>query len=317
MNPVTGCPLSCLYCLVTDGCHTKQAVRYEDYHLYLRGILERHNGRHAFYYLSPKTEAFSELTLSTGIAHRILKEFLAHFRANPESGARLFLATKAGRAELEAKHKGESIIDLLVALGGRVQFNTSIGILPPQLMEVLEPGAPRFADRLEAVRLCQSRGVYARAVLSQPILASYLTDETIEQYFAAMQSVGIINFKPEFLTVCPENLAMIAQLVGYFDKNLERQTYEIYLAPENSDHRKQRQRTAPERTACRKLLDKLIRAGERHGLGVSLCYWVRSQLDVSEALIPIVNARGFRCLGYQTRFLSPTGASITDSWVAS
>lgn len=307
LNPGTGCPLSCLYCLVTDGRHTQRAVRYENYHLYLRQVLDRSEGRRAFYYFSPKTEAFSELTLRTGLAHRILGEFREHFRSHPRSGARLFLATKAGCSQLLASDGGETILDLLADLAGKVQFNTSIGILPPGVMEVLEPDAPMMADRLAAMRLCQERGIYARAVLSQPILAPYLTDEVMHRYFEALQAHGIVNFKPEFLTVCPENLAGIAQLVGHFDRDLERRLYAIYLDPANGDHRKQRERTAPDRALCRRLLEQLMAIGASYGMTLSVCHWVRDQLGISGAAIPIVNDQGFRCLGYQTRFLAQVG----------
>ena len=34
------------------------------------------------------------------------------------------------------------------------------------------------------------------------------------------------------------------------------------------------------------------------GMSVSICYWVRKQLGISEELIPIINRNGFQCLGY-------------------
>ena len=35
------------------------------------------------------------------------------------------------------------------------------------------------------------------------------------------------------------------------------------------------------------------------GMSVSICYWVRMQLGISEDLIPLINRNGFQCLGYQ------------------
>ena len=35
------------------------------------------------------------------------------------------------------------------------------------------------------------------------------------------------------------------------------------------------------------------------GMSISICYWVRMQLGLSEETIPLVNRNGFQCLGYQ------------------
>ena len=36
------------------------------------------------------------------------------------------------------------------------------------------------------------------------------------------------------------------------------------------------------------------------GMSVSICYWVRMQLGISQEMIPIINRNGFQCLGYQS-----------------
>ena len=37
------------------------------------------------------------------------------------------------------------------------------------------------------------------------------------------------------------------------------------------------------------------------GMSVSICYWVRKQLNIDQKLIPLINANGFQCLGYQSQ----------------
>ena len=44
INPIKGCHLGCQYCLVTDGVHEQKLVAYENYHLYVRKLLEEMNG---------------------------------------------------------------------------------------------------------------------------------------------------------------------------------------------------------------------------------------------------------------------------------
>ena len=98
-----------------------------------------------------------------------------------------------------------------------------------------------------------------------------------------------------------ENLAILGQYLGVFDKNMERQLYDAYIMPSNADHRKQRGRTAPDRKLSMSGLRKMIEYTDTLGMSVSICYWVRRQLGISEDMIPEVNRNGFQCLGYQTR----------------
>jgi DNA repair photolyase len=176
--------------------------------------------------------------------------------------------------------------------------------MPPHLRDALEPFAAPIEERLQAVRLCQEHGVMSNSALVQPIVAPYLTDEIMHDFFGKLQAAGIINFKPEFLTACMENLAMIGQLQGYYDRDMERALYEYYISPENSDHKKQRGRTAPNRDLSRQYLERMMAISKQYGLTVSICYWVRGQLKISTKMIPLINSNGFQCLGYQRRLFT-------------
>jgi DNA repair photolyase len=134
----------------------------------------------------------------------------------------------------------------------------------------------------------------------QPIFTPYLTDDHIKSFFNTLHEAGIINYKPEFLTACMENLALLGQYLGYFDKSLERQLYEDYIRPDNADHRKQRGRTAPSRDLSIASIKRLMAYTDILGMSVSICYWVRKQLNLTEDFIPLINRNGFQCLGYQS-----------------
>ena len=306
INPVRGCGVGCQYCLVTDGVHEQPLTAVRNYHLYVRRLLEEKNGagsenRNHYYYFSPKTEAFQEATLLTGIAHRILREFIDHFRRHPGSRARLFIASKAGARHLEVADGGETVLDLFARLKDRMQFNTSVSIMPKPFRDLLEPYAAPLEARMAAVRLCRERGIRADSALVQPIFTPYLTEEHIRSFFDALHREGIVNYKPEFLTACMENLAMLGPLLGLTDPRMERQLYEDYLLPSNEDHRKQRARTAPDRRLSLEGIRRMMAYTDTLGMSVSICYWVRRQLDIPESLIPLVNRNGFQCLGYQSK----------------
>lgn len=301
INPVVGCNVGCLYCLVTDGVHENALKAYTNYHLLVRRVLEEKYQEQHYYYFSPKTEAFQEPSLQTGIAHKVLKEFIMHYEKHPDSKARLFIASKAGYDTLMYEYEGETIFDLFEQLKDRMQFNTSVSIMPTPFRSILEPYAATLEERMKAVRECQRRGIMSNSALVQPIVTPYLTEEHIREFFGMLNENGIINYKPEFLTACMENLAMIGQLLGYFDKDLERQLFDDYIAPENADHKKQRGRTAPNRGLSIANIQKMMEITDEMGMSVSICYWVRQQLQISEEFIPIINRNGFQCLGYQSR----------------
>ena len=305
INPVLGCGVGCQYCLVTDGKHRQVLTAINNYHEYVKKLLDEQNGAGSenaphYYYFSPKTEAFQEATLLTGIAHRILHAFIDHFAENPASKARLFIASKAGARHLEYKYEGESVLDLFARLKGKMQFNTSVSIMPDAFRDILEPYGAPLEERLRAVALCRERGVQANSALVQPIFTPYLTDGHIHSFYDALHNAGIINYKPEFLTACMENLALLGQYLGYFDKALERQLYEDYIRPDNADHRKQRGRTAPSRDLSIASIKRMMAYTDTLGMSVSICYWVRKELRLTEDFIPIINRNGFQCLGYQS-----------------
>ena len=310
INPVQGCHVGCQYCLVTDGSHEQDLTVWSNYPALVARVLEeKHRERH-FFYFSPKTEALQEPTLQTGVAHEILRVFLRHYERHPDSLARLFFASKGGVRQLGVRHDGESVLDLFERLAPWMQFNTSVSIMPPELRRVLEPYASSLEDRLGAVRLCQQRGVLANSALVQPILTPWLSPGRLDGFFAQLAEAGIINVKPELLTVSPACLAMLGQIAGHFDRGLERALYQAYLAPDNRDHKKQRDRTAPDKARSIAAIEQLVQAAAAHGISASVCFWVRNALGIDEATIPVISRHGFQCLGYQTRLFEADGRTL-------
>jgi len=301
ISPVKGCHIGCLYCLVNDGKHHEPLVVYDNYHELVRKFLETNHTEEHYYYFSAKTEAFQRPTLETGIAHKILKVFIEHYKSFPASKARLFIASKAGYDTLMSSYEGETIFDLFLKLKGKMQFNTSISIMPEAVRRLLEPEAPTIEQRLKAVEKCRSLGVMANSALIQPILPFMINDDYLDNYFEKLSEVGIINYKPEFLTACIENIALCGKIVGYYNKDQEKELYQCYFTKDNLSHVKQRQRIAPINSISKSLLEQIMKVSTRYDITTSICYWVRTELGISEKDIPFINSNGFQCLGYQSQ----------------
>jgi DNA repair photolyase len=305
VSPSAGsCAVACQYCLVTDGNHVKPITVYTNYAERLAHSLERNRDRSIFYYFSPKTEAFSEPHLFNGLAHDIVKTFVRHFDRHPDSAVRIFIATKAGPRHLQIKHRGDSLFSLMGSIASRIQVNGSIGIMPQYLRDVLEPNAATIEERLDALAQCRELGMFAESVLCQPLILPYLTEENLHGYFSKLESAGVRNIKPEFLTTEIRNLVVMAQYINHFDPNLINEFFHPYLSNENQDHIKQRSRLAPERTVCVAKLDMIRNAAHQHGMTISICNWVKRELSVSAEWVQTVDrestANGYRCLGYQS-----------------
>ena len=299
------CACACQYCLVTDGNHVAPISVYTNYVDRLKTSLERNSARPIFYYYSPKTEAFSEPHLLNGMAHNILRSFIDHYERHPDSKCRMFIASKAGLKHLLVRHRGDTVLRLLGALRGKVQYNGSIGIMPEYLRNVLEPNVASFEQRLEVLQACQALGITAESVLAQPLILVYLTPESLELYIRALAGAGVKNIKPEFLTAEVKNLTLIAQLIQHFNPELLRDFFHPYLKASNRGHIKQRSRLAPDRAVCVEKLAMISRVAGEHGITISICNWVKAELSKEAAWVggidALSSAAGYRCLGYQTK----------------
>lgn len=307
INPVVGCNKNCLYCLVTDGDHSGAKTVYKNYGSFLKQKLSEENGAGYSYYFASQTEPFQEATLQTGIAHDILREFINFFKSNPSSESSVFILSKAGKEELKYKKNGDTILDLMSELSDRLSYNTSISVIPPELNPFLEPRTAPNKDRLEAVVMCQESKIPANEAVVQPIMPPYFTDDVMNNLLTDLKKANIKKFKPEFLTLSPKNLAWIGDTVRHIDANMAKELYELYIAPENITNVKHKNRMAPDRDYTRNALIKLKSAADKYGIDMSVCHWVRNELDISQSEIPPL-VREIR--HKQTWVCKPAGAMI-------
>lgn len=287
VDPMVGCSVNCLYCLATDGDHSARKIVYENFGAYLRQKLNDENEMAHYYYYAPKTEPFQEPTLKTGVAHDILREFVAYFKKNPKSKSKLFILSKAGKDELGYKNKGESVLNLMEELSSHLIYDISLSIMPDELYPIFEPRASSNDSRLEAAVICRENNIDVNWAVVQPILLPFLTDKAIDNLLKKIKKTKIKGIKPEFLTLSVRNLSWLGQFIGYYDKSMEKTFYESYIAPENINNVKHRHRVAPDRMDARRSLLKLKDFTDKYGLGMNICHWVRSELNITPSEVPL------------------------------
>lgn len=283
INPMEGCNLNCLYCLVTNGDHSHQKILYKNYGDYLKNVLEKDNYNDYYYYYSPKSEPFQEITLKNGIAHNVLRDFINYFKKKTNSKSKIFIVSKAGKEELSYKNNNDTIMDLLKELSSNLIYDVSISVVPSTLIKILEPSAPPNEKRIEASIMLQKNGIKAFSALVQPILPYYFSEDIMELLVKQLKEANITLFKPEFLTLSTNNLAWLGQIIGQFDKKIEKKLYDLYLSYDNIFNIKQNGRLAPDREYARNTLLKLKEYAEKYNVRMTLCNWVRSELNISES----------------------------------
>ncbi len=299
------CVAGCQYCLVTDGKHVKGIDLYTNYAEKLANSIERNKDRAIFYYFSPKTEAFSETHLFNGLAHDIMRAFVAHYKKHPDSKVRIFIASKGGPAHFGVKHNGEDLFDIMAQIPDKIQVNGSVGIMPQYLRDILEPNVASIAERMETLKECRKRGIWAESVLCQPLYLPYLNRETITEYIKTLADAGVKNIKPEFFTAEVRNLVLVAQYINHFDPDKVGEFFYPYLNESNLTHIKQRSRIAPDRKVCAEKLALIREIASAHGITISICNWVKKEVGSAAEWVKSIDkesaANGYRCLGYQTR----------------
>ncbi len=306
VSPSVGsCAVGCQYCLVTDGKQVENITLFTNYCDKLAASLERNAQRAIYYYFSPKTEAFSETHLFNGMAHNIMRTFVAHYRKHPDSKCRIFIASKAGPEHFNVVHEGETLFDIMAQIPDKIQVNGSVGIMPPYLRDILEPYAATIDERMQTLVEMRKRGILAESVLCQPLFLPYMTDATIAEYLDTLAATGVKNIKPEFFTAEIKNIVLVAQYVNHFDPTKLGELFYPYLHAENQTHIKQRSRLAPDRNTCGRMLAKIKEMAMERGITISICNWVKREVGSAQEWVKGIDsesaANGWRCLGYQTR----------------
>ena len=163
-------------------------------------------------------------------------------------------------------------------------------MMPPELYPILEPRAATIEERLEATIICQEHQIHAHEAVIQPIIPTYLSEDTIRNLFMKLKNANILKIKPEFLTLTIQNLAWIGEIIRHTDKSMAKELYELYIAPENINNFKHKFRIAPDREFTRKAILNLKKYADEYELIMTICHWVRNELNISDKEVPLTVA---------------------------
>lgn len=237
ITPVVGCHLNCRYCLVcAQKTMQKTVLVYDNYAEWLKKQFAKHRkgkGTGNLYYLSPRTEFLSPYLVRMGISQDILSVFVSHVKQDIRQYGRcldtMLIITKGGIQDLIAPGPtGENVLELMKQIPNNLQVNTSITPLGPdkQLRSTLEPGARSVEDRLALMDKLQSEGILAQGALTEPLLFPFAYDAS---FYALLRRHGIKRVALDFLTSTYENLAVVFQMIGWYDRKAEKDLWEAYL----------------------------------------------------------------------------------------
>ncbi len=285
-----GCQINCQYCLTFSllGLQ-KEVLVFSDYASWFREQLHANRvknskDRGTMYYFSPKTEAFSPQMVRDGITGSILGAFADH--VNDETSRMgmcpdtLMIITKAGVEDIQIQSpSGRTLLEILLEIPNNMQISASIAHLDNnlELREALEPGARPKSSRLNLVKMLQHHGILIQGALVQPVFHVFEPDE---KFLGELWDAGIRRISLDMFTTTPENLAIIAQIFGWFDKEAERRMFEDYLSSD-----------APSKDGIRRGISKelqfqiygrIIEKARKIGFKVSYCRFVKKYLGLEE-----------------------------------
>ena len=257
---------------------------YRDYPEWFRDELRNNvSAEGTMYYFSAKTEAFSRQMLKLGITQNILHQFLMHVKETERTEGKcndtLMIITKAGEKDLFAKSDSGTPMELLAKMPDNIQISSSITYFENEKMrKSMEPGAPSKDERLGFIRRLGAEGILAWGVLVQPVFHVFLPSES---FWLELVDAGIRRASIDIFTTTLENLAVVAQIIGWYDKSAEIKMWNDYI---NSD--------APSKDGIRRGIslekqriayEEIVIAANNAGIGkVTYCRYVQKMTDLPE-----------------------------------
>ncbi len=195
VNPYSGCAFNCLYCYIRGSKYGEEMVRTLSAKMNAPEVLEKQlkrrvkKGEYGIIAISTSTEPYQEIEKKLGLTRKILEVILKYrFPVHILTKARLILRDLDVLKEIDKN----AILpdDLKGKLNGGVILNFSFSTLDEKLAKMVEPGAPKPAERLSTLQKCKEKGFFC-GISYIPILP-YLSDseEKLEVMIKTAKTYG-------------------------------------------------------------------------------------------------------------------------------
>lgn len=208
VNPAIGCDFQCRYCSMYAQSDKEEHLPvkiFSDYPDYLRDYIRNcENKDKLIFNFTPKSDAFCDSMIESGMTERILKIFY-------EENVKYYILTKSTTPPKE-------IMDLLIKSKNKNQVIFSSGLLNEEIETLLEPGAPCSTKRMEFAKELIKNGVATSGIaapylpIEQDIYAYTILDK--------FKNAGINHVSVQILKVSVECLERMCKLMPKYEERI-------------------------------------------------------------------------------------------------
>ena len=195
INPYSGCSFNCIYCYIRGSKYGENMAERVSVKVNAPEVLQRQLRRRALrreygiIALSTSTEPYMQIERRYEITRKLLEIILKYrFPVHILTKSNLLLRDLDLLSKID--EKAVLPVDLRSKLKHGVIISFSLSTLDKRLAEILEPGAPKPRERLEALLKCREEGFQA-GVCYIPVLP-YLSDgnEQLEEMIVTARDYG-------------------------------------------------------------------------------------------------------------------------------
>jgi len=195
VNPYAGCSFNCIYCYIRGSKYGENMAKTLSAKINAPELLEKQlsrrakRGEYGIIALSSSTEPYMPIEEKLKLTRKLL-EIILKYRFPVEIATKSKLVLRDLDLLKEIDKNAILPADLKSKLKHRVIISFSISTLDEKLAKILEPGAPKPIERLEAMKRCKEEGFFT-GICFIPVLP-FLSDseEQLEETIKTAKEYG-------------------------------------------------------------------------------------------------------------------------------
>jgi len=195
VNPYSGCSFNCIYCYIRGSKYGENMAKTLSAKINAPELLEKQlsrrakRGEYGIIALSSSTEPYMPIEEKLKLTRKLL-EIILKYRFPVEIATKSKLVLRDLDLLKEIAKNAILPDDLEPKLKHGVIISFSISTLDEKLAKILEPGAPKPIERLDAMKRCKERGFFT-GICFIPVLP-FLSDseEQVEETIKTVKEYG-------------------------------------------------------------------------------------------------------------------------------